>query len=375
MLSALLQETLQVFEADGAVVFLIDDERGRAQIVSTASVEGWLKPLQGSRYELEADDFTQLLEAPWLIVGTEGEHTRLPEIFEVTPRQTAAYVKLQQEQRLIGMLAVFHKNRLRVYLPDELAFLKGLANQASVAITNAQLFENVRASRTRLQHLSKRLVEVQDSERRLMARELHDEIGQVLTGLQFILESGRRLAEGEAKKGFENAQAVVGGLIKQVRDLSMKLLPSMLEDMGLLPTLLWHFDQYLEQTGIEVSFEHFGIENRYPPAVELTVYRIIQEALTNTARYANIKRAQVRVVADDESIHLLVQDNGKGFDLEKTTPTHAFGLMGMRERAFLMGGQLTVESAPGEGTTIKATLPITGRLERRKYDRKGLNRR
>jgi signal transduction histidine kinase len=143
----------------------------------------------------------------------------------------------------------------------------------------------------------------------------------------------------------------------------------MLEDMGLQRTLLWHFEQYSAQTGIQVHFSQSGIEKRFPSEIEITAYRIIQEALTNVARYAKVENVDVAVNADDEILHIQVRDQGCGFDPQKTIQRTTFGLTSMKERAFLMGGQLSIKTAPGTGTDLIAVIPISRTLERRRYDR------
>ena len=173
--------------------------------------------------------------------------------------------------------------------------LKGLADQAAISITNASLFEQVRRGREHQKALSTRLVEIQETERRHIARELHDQIGQVLTGLQFMLESSKNQTGEAHVNKLSDAQETVSGLIEQIREMSLNLRPAMLDDIGLLPTLLWHFERYTKQTGIKVSFHHSGITQRLSPDVETAVYRIVQEALTNIARHAQVTEAFVQL--------------------------------------------------------------------------------
>jgi len=214
-------------------------------------------------------------------------------------------------------------------------------------------------------------VEIQEAERRSLARELHDQIGQMLTGLQFTLESGKRTSSNATKPIFEESQEIISDLIKQVRDLSLRLLPSMLEDIGLLPTLQWHFEQYTNQTNILVNFTHKNLRNvRFSHNVELTAYRIIQEGLTNTARYAQVEQVNISVKVNEQMMHLVISDEGIGFDPDETTATmQSFGLIGMRERVMLIGGDLIINAAPGKGTQLEAYLPLVNHLERRKHVR------
>jgi signal transduction histidine kinase len=219
--------------------------------------------------------------------------------------------------------------------------------------------------------LSKRLVDVQERERRAIARELHDQIGQLLTGLKLILEMSVRAPREAAEENLEEAKSLVGELMKRVRELSLDLRPAMLDDLGLLPALLWLFERYTAQTQIQIRFRHTGLEGqRFSPEVETAAYRIIQEALTNAARHAEVDGVIVRLWLQKEVVNLQVEDHGRGFDAEwvRTSGAHS-GLSGMFERASMMGGRLTVESHPGNGTLVSAELPLKERLERRKRGR------
>ena len=222
-----------------------------------------------------------------------------------------------------------------------------------------RLFEEVKAGRERLQTLSHRLVEVQEAERRHIARELHDEVGQLLTGLKLTLEMNARLPNSKHQTGCSEAQALVNELIKKVRELSLELRPAMLDDLGLLPTLLWHFERYTAQTQIQVNFQHLGLERRFGSKLETTAYRIVQEALTNVARYAGVSEVRVRIGVDQDSLNVHIDDRGAGFDLEANHAAgSSSGLSGMCERATLLGGQLSLESTPGRGTRLTVQLPL-----------------
>ena len=219
--------------------------------------------------------------------------------------------------------------------------------------------EELRESAQRLQALSRRLLDVQEQERRHLARELHDEIGQLLTGLKFSVEACGRASADALRSHQQEAQAIVKELTTRVRDLSMRLRPTMLDDLGLLPALLWHFERYTTQTRIQVHFEHRDLDGRFPSEVETAVYRIVQEALTNVARHAGVTEVTVRVWRDKEQLGLQIEDVGHGFDADWVLVAGtSSGLSGMQERAVLLGGYLAVESAPGRGTRVTAELPL-----------------
>lgn len=222
----------------------------------------------------------------------------------------------------------------------------------------AKAEESLRDYAHHLKFLSSRLMEVQETERRNIARELHDEIGQVLTGLKLTLEMGARLPPEEARNSLQQAQTLVNELMARARKLSLDLRPAMLDDLGLLPTLLWHIEHYQAQTRVQVNFRHSGLEaRRFSAEVETAAYRIVQEALTNVARHANVSEATVRLWTEAEKLLINVEDAGSGFDAGTTLgSSDTSGLAGMRERAVLLGGQLTVESHPGKGTRLIADL-------------------
>lgn len=281
--------------------------------------------------------------------------------------RTIVIIPLRQDMKFLGVLILGTQYKKYDINIEEITFLQGLANQASLAITHAKLFEAIRAGRERLKNLSLRLVETQENERRLLAKELHDQIGQILTGLQFSLEYGKNIANTELVPILEEAQQTVKNLMREIRELSLELRPSMLDDYGLLPTLNWHVSRYSKQTGIEVLFYHSGLEKRFSSSLETTVYRIIQEALTNLARYAKVDTAEVTIEVGPESIKILVIDHGIGFDPNTIMSSNqTVGLSSMRERTFLIGGDFSIQSAPGEGTQITALLPLNKPLERRK---------
>jgi PAS domain S-box-containing protein len=269
------------------------------------------------------------------------------------PRGWLAVPILRRDGKSLGVIRVADKDDGELGEEDE-AMLVQLAQMTSQAIANRVLLHEITASRERLGALSRRLVHVQEEERRLLARELHDEVAQLLTGLKFMLEAaGQRGGRVDTSQVME----VTARLLERVRDLSLDLRPPMLDHLGLIPTLLWHFDKYRAQTGIDVVFHRPGFNRRVPPETEITAFRIIQEALSNVARHAGVKAASVAVWTEEGWLGLRVEDEGRGFD--PAAPGGAStGLSGMNERARLVGGVLTLDSRPEAGTRLMARLPI-----------------
>jgi signal transduction histidine kinase len=207
-----------------------------------------------------------------------------------------------------------------------------------------------------LRGLPRRLIEMQESTGKQIARELHDEIGQVLTGIGMLLSIPEPLPPVTQAR-LEEARRAVHELSGRVRALALDLRPAVLDDFGLIAALEGLLERYTRQTGIAVEFVHAGAEGeRFRSEVEVAGYRIIQEALTNVARHAAVRRASVTVEASDGTLQVLVEDEGVGFD-PAAVRTGA-GLGGMHERVTILEGDLEIVSAPGRGTRVSAQLPL-----------------
>lgn len=301
--------------------------------------------------------------------------TAMPErsaVFDVLARdgvRSFVDVPLVSRDDLIGVLTLTSE-RPAAFLPNHLEIAREVARPMAVAIEQARLNERVWIGRERLQLLSRRLVEVQESERRHLSRELHDEIGQILTGLKFTLDATRGGPDPALNHDLGRAREMVADLMERVRTLSLDLRPGMLDDLGLLPTLLWHFERYGTEVKLDIDFKHRGIEGRrFPAQIETAAYRIVQEALTNVARHAGRRSTTVRAWADATTLGVQVEDGGAGFEPRAAISASRGGLSGMRERALLLGGRFDIESSPGRGTRITAELPLHEPLERRRGGR------
>jgi PAS domain S-box-containing protein len=345
--------TLFDFDAREAIVLAVD-AAGESSLPAGArfplALLGDIEDLREGRVRVTDD--TRTVPSPALAA-----------MFEADGLRSDLAVPLLSRQALIGCFNL-GAEAAGSFAADQVEVAQQVAASLAVAMQDARLLDQVLSGRERLQALSRRLVEVQEEERRHIARELHDEIGQVLTGLKLNLEMDARTA-GRTPAAMAEARSLVNDLIGRVRDLSLDLRPAMLDDLGLLPALLWHFERYRSQTGVQVRFEHRGLGHRCSPEVETAAYRIVQEALTNAARHAGVGDVTVRVWTDGETLRVQVEDRGRGFGPGQLTSGDSSGLTGMRERAVLMGGQLTIESAPGAGTRVTATIPLAAALERR----------
>lgn len=203
--------------------------------------------------------------------------------------------------------------------------------------------------------ISRRLLEVQEAERRHLALELHDEIGQKLTGLKLTLEIIARQNAGS--DSIKQAQNLVNEVMAKVRKLSLDLRPATLDHLGLLSAFLWLIRNYTAQTNIEIDFNHTELEGRrFSTEIETSAYRVVQEALTNIARHAAVKTAKIRIWTDRSHLNLTIEDEGRGFDLERVLAEgNSTGVAGMRERVLFLNGDFQIETARNKGTKISAS--------------------
>jgi signal transduction histidine kinase len=267
-------------------------------------------------------------------------------------------VPIRLRERVLGIL------RLDGATPGEFSLedgtkLQPMVSAAAIALENVRLFEVVRVGRERLQRLSQRLVEAQESERRHIARELHDEIGQSLTALKLHLQNfQRRRDPARIQQGLD----LVEETLQQVRNLSLDLRPSLLDELGLAEALRWYLNRQAEIAGFKTTLTLEPIETPLPLGLETTCFRIVQEALTNIIKHAAARQVYLELCQRGSELWLTIADDGGGFDvaaaLQRAALGESLGLLNMEERVTLLGGQIEIDSDPGRGARIQVRFPL-----------------
>jgi len=249
--------------------------------------------------------------------------------------------------------AMFDAFRFRLVLILALTLAGGIA---LAGITAARLLR----TQTELGKLSARLVSAQEEERRSISRELHDEVGQSLTALAMEAGAAASLPEDspDLRQRLQSIRRLAESSMSTVRNLSLLLRPSMLDDLGLVPALRWHAREVSKRTGIKVRVMAENLDDTLPDEYNTCIYRVVQEALNNSARHANARSVRVQVSGSAGKVRLAVADDGDGFDLRQA---HGLGIVGMAERVRNAGGEFQIDSAPGDGTTLSVMLPLNGR--------------
>lgn len=234
---------------------------------------------------------------------------------------------------------------------------------------NLDITEQKRAEASRTE-LMRRLALAQEEERRRIARELHDEMGQHLAALILGLKSLSHILPKETAihERLQELQCLTGQIGHQVHRIALELRPTALDDLGLHSVLQTYLEEWSERTGIEAHFHSSGLDTRrLPSPLETTLYRIVQEALTNVLKHAHAKRVSLILERHDDHVRAIIEDNGQGFDVEAVMPgageESRLGLLGMKERLALVEGTLEIESSPGTGTTLFVRIPLSSKEE------------
>ena len=281
----------------------------------------------------------------------------------LAPAGLRSYVRLPMafEGRVIGTL-VLASDRTGSFDAEQLEIARQVVDQLAIAIRQAMLFNQVRSGRERMRTLSRQLLRAQEEERRRIARELHDEIGQSLTAVRINLQRAMASRGPEFDLALpEESDELIDRVLQQVRHISLDLRPSMLDDLGLAASMRSHLDRTARLAGFVGHFTADPPEIRLPPEIETECFRIAQEALTNVVRHAGARQVDVALSRHAERLDLVVHDDGAGFDVAAARQHAArggsLGLLGMQERAALLGGRITIEARPGLGTKVHLRVP------------------
>jgi signal transduction histidine kinase len=336
---------------DARIVLVAVPDTPTALRVAAADGEG-ADELSGMTLELGASKVGKVLE--------RGRSERVdsvlddPEVDQQAARRlgvtTALYVPLVVRRNAVGVVAAHDKLGGDPRFGDEdVRLAESLAARAAVALSLSE-----RVSRDAV----RRVVEGQEIERKRLARELHDETGQALTSILLGLKSLEQGSSSEEdRERVADLRELVVSTLQDVRRLAVQLRPAALDDFGLAPALDRLAETHRAHEGVAIDLEVRLRDERLPEEVETTVYRIVQEALTNVAKHADAARISILVARKNDSVVAVIEDDGAGFDLDGVGD-ESLGLAGIRERVALLGGRLRLETAPGKGTTIAAEVPF-----------------
>lgn len=361
LLNLFCKETASVFNLPAAHISLVDEANESVFVVANY---GYQDKEIGQKIVFSLDEINQiLLRFRFNKVG--GFSITKVNIFQndqtlynsgFRSRVTAQII---HNHELFGFLNIFSYEEKINFTIEDRNLLHGLANQVSQAIVNRRLYEEVLSTRERLSLINKKLIEVQENEKRYLALELHDQLGQMLSSAKIALDVASELPADMTNEQIKWASNQIGEIISRVRRLSLDLRPSMLDDFGLIAALQWLIKDYQKQTNEKVTFRYKGLNERFSNEIEISAYRIVQEALTNIVRHAGNYKVSIRIWAENKVLHIRIQDFGYGFHPTAALSTgESTGLAGMMERVNLLQGKMRIKSAHNQGTCIIIELPL-----------------
>jgi signal transduction histidine kinase len=262
----------------------------------------------------------------------------------------------------VGYLEERPKEHEGPFLVEERNLINSLADSLSSYLTRREAEEGLRETHAQLQALSRQLMHLQEQERRQLAHDLHDEVGQALTALKMNLQTMQRVADTSmVQNSLHDSFSILDTLLARVRDLSLDLRPSLLDHLGLVPAIRWYAIRQAERADLKVQVDADSLPQDLPADMAVVCFRIVQEAVTNVLRHAKATRLDVVLRTTDSGFDLIVKDNGVGFRIsESMTEVEgrwAIGLVGMRERVRALKGHIRIHSAPGKGTEVFAHIP------------------
>lgn len=359
----LIQHLRALVQADTASAIFPEGESQLA-VRAVEGYENWTDPFKLLSVKIDRDTHPILqkliLTRSTYVIQNTDEDPNWTDYPGTEPIHSRIFVPINVDEKLIGVVGL-GKFETNYFTEEHIQWAEALIGQAAIAIQNAWLFEQVRAGRERLQFLSHRLVEVQETERRFIARELHDHAGQTLTSLMLGLGTIEKAAGKPdfVQKRAGELKSLTDHVLEDLHRLAVNLRPASLDHLGLTPALEQFIKTFTQDTRLPIKLKTVGFseDERLPQEIETALYRIVQEALTNVVRHAKANRVDVVLERLDGSLLVIVEDDGQGFDVNLSRESGHLGLLGMQERVEMLGGTLTVESQPGQGTTLFVEVP------------------
>jgi signal transduction histidine kinase len=273
-----------------------------------------------------------------------------------------------------GTILISHGNlnrRVEIKGADEIAKLaeafNAMAQHLELDITERKRAEEqLKSSYEQLRALSARIQSIREEERTTIAREIHDELGQALTGLKMDLSWLRKkIPEEELIEKTQSMLKLIDSTIQTVRKISTELRPGILDDLGLIAAIEWQAGDFQSRTGIKCEFDSSLEEVALEREVSTAIFRIVQETLTNVVRHANATQVNIKVGEEDGILLVEIEDNGRGITGKEVSSPKSLGLLGMRERAHLFGGELEIKGTSGERTVVMVRIPLRTKDDRR----------
>jgi signal transduction histidine kinase/PAS domain-containing protein len=352
ILNGVLDKVLELMDAEAGGILLIDDKSSDNSYYISRGL-----PEQSAPAIVSLELAKRVAEQGKALVTDDAGNVSADNL------KSFISVPLKSKERVVGVLST-GSSTLRVFSEQEIQLLTSLGHQLGIAVENAQLYQELQSKEQMREQLLRRIISAQEDERQRVARELHDVTSQALAtlgvGLEVIATPQSDAKERETQ--MDGIKSLLSATSRDVHRLISDLRPSLLDDLGLSAAIRSYAHNSLDAAGVQVHVEAAGQEKRLPPEVEIALFRIVQEAIANIARHARAESAYISLEFKEKGIAVEIEDDGIGFD-----HSHGFapgaggkgvGLLGMRERAELLGGTIEIDTRTGSGTRVSVEIPV-----------------
>ena len=364
VLSNALDKTLEIMKGEiGGILLLYKERQMLCYRVYRGLSDKYVGEMCLSLGEGIAGKVAQTGEAVLVEDISTDPRAAHPDLITAEGLRAFASVPLRSKEKVLGVINIASYETRKFSLED-IQLLESIAAQIAIAIENAKLHQEVQHKEEMRGELLREIFSIQEEERRRIARELHDETSQSLASLAASLEAvaGTLPASADkAKAGLRKVQGLSISILDEINNLIYELRPTLLDDLGLIAATRWLVDNNLRAEGVRVNFNTVGRQRRLPPQVETTLFRVMQEAISNIVKHAHAKNASVSLHFKSSVVRVHVRDDGRGFDVEEAVSSkdrpRGLGLVGMKERVELVNGTLNIRSRPGGGTEIDIEIP------------------
>jgi signal transduction histidine kinase/PAS domain-containing protein len=373
ILGRALDEVIQRTGIDIGAIFLMEDAIGELNLIAHRGLSTQAAQMV-SKLGMMDGSCGGILEHGQVVVVPDisSYRGRRARTLQDESISTLVHVPLTIKGCTLGSMCV-GTQQLREFGENEQEMLVAIGNQIAVAIDNARLYAELQQKELLRKELFRKAINAQEEERKRIARELHDDTSQALTALMFAAEEGLEIGDlDEIKNSLQRMHTLTRQTLDGVHKLLFDLRPSMLDHLGLMPAIRWFAKSRLEPQGVRVEIQEDNHSCRLLSEVEIALFRVVQEAITNVARHSGARIVQISCNLTSDRVRIDIRDDGIGFDPNQIALSpetgHGLGLLGMSERLELVEGELQISSVPGQGTSIHIRVPLNGNQRREYHD-------